>query len=43
MPPENGVRRDDRRHLREDSPAEALANDRETSSFAIAPPHPAAV
>ena len=43
MPPENRVRRDDRRDLREDPAAEALTDDRETSTLVVIQPQPPAV
>jgi hypothetical protein len=43
MPPENGVRRHDRRDLRKKTTLEAPANDGETSPFVITESHPPTV
>lgn len=43
MPPENGVRRHDRRDLRKQATPEAPAHDGETSPFVITESHPPTV
>jgi hypothetical protein len=43
VPPENRVRRDDRRDVGKDSPSEALTDARETPTFVVIQPQPAAL
>jgi len=40
VPSENGVRRDESRHLLQDAASESVPKHRETSTFAIVQPHP---